>query len=204
MKNILISMAVTFALLTAFSFNSSFENEGGLAGPQDLGSGTIGEVALFGGNFAPRGWALCEGQLLPISQYSALFSILGTTYGGDGRTTFALPDLRGRQAVHAGTGPGLSDIRLGQKGGAETVTLTSNQIPSHQHTTTLRSEKQNNLEPDANNLILVSEGRVVEDQIFTKDIPSTFTGGGQAHENRSPYLGLNYIICLEGTFPSRS
>ena len=93
----------------------------------------IGQLMLFGGNFAPRGWAMCDGQLLPIAQYSALFSILGTTYGGDGRTTFALPDLRGRVPMGFGHGPGLSAHGLGSKGGEENVTLTTSQIPSHSH-----------------------------------------------------------------------
>jgi len=94
----------------------------------------IAEIIMFGGNFAPRGWAFCDGQLLPIAQNQALFSILGTTYGGDGRTTFALPDLRGRTAIHPGTGPGLSNRRLGERGGAETNTLTLPQLPTHTHT----------------------------------------------------------------------
>ncbi|TCL10321.1 microcystin-dependent protein [Roseivirga ehrenbergii] len=93
----------------------------------------LGEIVMFAGNFAPRGWAFCDGQLMAISQNTALFSILGTTYGGDGRTTFALPDLRGRAAIHPGTGPGLSNYRLGQRGGVETVTLNQLQIPSHSH-----------------------------------------------------------------------
>jgi microcystin-dependent protein len=93
----------------------------------------IGQIMMFGGSFAPRGWAFCEGQLLPISQNAALFSILGTTYGGDGRSTFALPDLRGRVAIHPGSGPGLSNYRLGEKGGVESVALNVNQIPAHSH-----------------------------------------------------------------------
>ncbi|MFC5049976.1 phage tail protein [Rubritalea spongiae] len=93
----------------------------------------LAEIKMFAGNFAPRGWAFCDGQLLPISQYSAVFSLVGTIYGGDGRTTFALPDLRSRVPVHPGSGPGLSTYRLGQKGGAETVTLNQTQIPSHSH-----------------------------------------------------------------------
>ena len=94
----------------------------------------IGEISMFAGNFAPRGWAFCEGQLLPIAQNQSLFSILGTTYGGDGRTTFGLPDMRGRVSIHPGTGPGLTNYRLGNKGGSETTTLTTNQLPSHNHT----------------------------------------------------------------------
>ncbi|MEM8909888.1 MAG: tail fiber protein, partial [Bacteroidota bacterium] len=93
----------------------------------------IGQIMMFGGNFAPRGWALCNGQLMPISQNQALFSLLGTTYGGDGRTTFALPDLRGRAAMHAGHGPGLTDRRLGQRSGTETNTMNTLQMPSHSH-----------------------------------------------------------------------
>ena len=135
---------------------------------------TLGEISLFGGNYAPRGWALCDGQTLPINQYQSLFSILGTTYGGDGRTTFALPDLRGRTVVHPGQGPGLSNYTLGQRGGTETVTLAESEIPSHQHT----------LPPSAN--------------------LTYATGGGQTHENRQPYLATNRIIALVGTFPSRS
>ncbi len=98
--------------------------------------GTIGEIRLFAGNFAPRTWAFCNGQLLPIAQYQALFSILGTIYGGDGRTTFALPDLRGCVPIHPGNGPGLSDRRLGQRGGAETVALNQLNLPSHTHAAT--------------------------------------------------------------------
>ncbi len=94
----------------------------------------IGEIIMFGGNFAPRSWALCDGQLLPINQHSALFSILGTIYGGDGRTTFALPDLRGRAAIHAGHGPGLSDRRLGSRSGTETTTIQIHNLPVHSHT----------------------------------------------------------------------
>lgn len=97
----------------------------------------LAEICIFAGNFAPRGWAFCNGQLLAINQNSALFSLLGTTYGGDGRTTFALPDLRGRTPVHPGTGPGLSTYKLGARGGVETVTLTQNQMPSHTHTATV-------------------------------------------------------------------
>ena len=98
-----------------------------------MSSPFIGQIIMFGGNFAPRGWALCDGQLLPISQNSALFSILGTTYGGDGRTSFGLPELRGRVAMHPGNGPGLSSRRLGERSGVETVTLGATQVPAHGH-----------------------------------------------------------------------
>lgn len=126
----------------------------------------IGEVAMFAGNFAPRGWAKCEGQLLPISQNTALFSILGTTYGGDGRTTFALPDLRGRVAIHPGRGPGLSSYKLGQKGGYESAIST----------TALRGS-------------LTLGGTA---------------NGGSAISTIQPYGTVNYIICLQGVYPSRS
>ena len=97
----------------------------------------LAEIVMFGGNFNPRGWAFCDGQLLPIAQNQALFSLLGTIYGGDGRTTFALPGLRGRTPIHAGRGPGLTDRRLGSRGGSETVTLNTTQIPSHNHSGTI-------------------------------------------------------------------
>lgn len=110
--------------------DSTPDAAGELLGPEPY----IGEISWFAGNFAPRGWALCDGQLLPIQQHQALFSILGTTYGGDGRTTFALPDMRGRSPIHAGTGPGLSTRHLGERGGLETTTLTVVNLPSHTHT----------------------------------------------------------------------
>ena len=168
----------------------------------------IGEIIMFGGNFAPRGWALCDGQLLPISQNTALFSILGTTYGGDGRTTFALPDLRGRVAIHEGNGPGLSDYRLGQKGGTEHVTLTTAQIPSHSHNLGADSAAGTSNVPTNN--ILANTGGF--DNEYSTNNPNTNlkssaisnTGGGQSHTNIQPYLAVNYIIALVGVFPSRS
>ncbi|WP_319641560.1 tail fiber protein [Methanovulcanius yangii] len=120
-------------LYPARSFASASGDDEGLVVASGIGEGTLGEVTLFAGNFAPRNWAFCQGQLLPISQNAALFSILGTTYGGDGRTTFALPDLRGRVVVGDGYGPGLSSVRLGQTGGVEQVTLTTSQLPAHLH-----------------------------------------------------------------------
>jgi len=142
------------------------------------GSETVlGEVSLFAGDFAPRSWAFCDGQLLQISQYSALFSILGTTYGGDGRTTFALPDLRGRTVVHEGNGPGLTPRPLGQKFGVGDVTLTAAQMPQHNHT-------------------LPAVG-------YAEDETSN-TGGSQQHTNMQPSLVLNHTIALQGLFPSRN
>ena len=169
----------------------------------------LGEIRMFSGNFAPRGWAFCDGQLLAIAQDSALFSILGTTYGGDGRTTFGLPDLRGRSPVHKGTGPGLANVALGEKGGAETTTLALNQIPSHTHTINARSDAATQAVP-TNHLLARgadAQGGIIGN--FTDETPDVTmapnmvgtAGGGQAVDNRSPYLGLNFIIAIAGGFP---
>lgn len=177
--------------------------------------GMIGEIRIFAGNFAPRTWAFCEGQLLPISQNTALFSILGTTYGGDGRTTFALPDMRGRAAIHAGNGPGLSDRRLGSKGGVEHVILNSTQIPSHSHSAagtvqaTITPGNSNN--PNAKNFATSGTKLLYNSAATNLDMADNGatitvgnTGGNQQHENRQPWLAIYYIICLQGVFPSRS
>ena len=152
----------------------------------------IGEIKMVASNFAPRGWAFCDGQLLPIAQNTALFSILGTTYGGDGRTTFALPDLRGRLAMHAGTGPGLTSRRLGAKGGVEIVTLTTNEIPAHNHTVACVSANGNQAAPAGN--LPGAEAAPAAD-IWSnaaadgtmKPTMITNTGGGQAHDNTQPF-----------------
>ena len=170
----------------------------------------LGELRCVGFNFDPRNWVACEGQLLPISQYTALFSLLGTTYGGDGRTTFALPDLRGRAPMGAGQGEGLSNRSQGEMGGSATVTLSTNQMPSHTHPTlvapsvaTTNSPGSNTLGQPANvgpqpvNLYVESQGYVVE------STPTTPTGGNQPHNNMMPYLGLKWIICVSGVFPPR-
>ena len=167
----------------------------------------IGQLMLFAGNFAPRGWALCDGQLLSIAQNTALFSILGTTYGGDGRVTFALPDLRGRVPVHAGQGPGLSFYTLGQQAGTETVTLNLTQIPTHGHTFApgCSSDPPSSQTPENN--VLAS----LETQSFSGEANAAMragntstAGGSQAHANLPPYTCLNYCVALEGIFPSRS
>jgi len=180
----------------------------------------IGEIIMFGGNFAPRSWALCDGQLLSIAQNTALFSILGTTYGGDGRTTFALPDLRGRAPIHAGTGPGLTNRRLGANGGSENTTLQTANIPSHNHTAELKVHSgQADLSVATAGSSIASPGSL-SGRTFTPtegfkaatpDIAmntGTVTvgnaGGGQAVNNMEPFQVINYIICLQGTFPSRN
>ena len=177
----------------------------------------IGEISLFAGNFAPRGWALCDGQLLAISQHAALFSILGTTYGGDGRTNFALPDLRGRSPVHAGDGAGLSDVRLGERGGAETSQLTVAELPAHAHEVRPKCHDDVGEErsPNGNYPSQVNPRRHGQwgPELRAYDAngaelmgptTSSMTGDGQPFTNRSPYLGLNYIIALTGLFPSRN
>ncbi len=165
--------------------------------------GMIGEIRLFGGNFAPRSWALCDGQLLPISQNSALFSILGTSFGGDGRTTFGLPDLRGRVPVHAGNGPGLTDRRLGAKGGRETVTLTVNQIPSHNHPLTVSSESPSTKQP-SDGFAALGEYYDATGNAAAPANAIGNTGGNQPVSTVQPFLAINYIICLQGIYPSRS
>jgi len=171
----------------------------------------IGEVRIFAGNFAPRGWALCEGQLLAISQNTALFSILGTTYGGDGRTTFGLPDLRGRVAIAPGTGPGLSSKRLGERGGVENVTLIATQIPSHKHTAILNADSTvATTDRPASGLLARNAGAVpqfgdtVNTAMHAGSISVGNTGGSQSHTNVQPFLAIHYIIALQGTYPSRN
>ena len=171
---------------------------------------------MFAGNFAPRGWAFCNGQLLAISQHPSLFSILGTTYGGDGRTTFALPDLRGRFAMHPGTGPGLNPRSLGQVGGTENVTLTIEGIPTHSHSADLTikavSEKGNDTSPEHNVWATsADDSKIYSDDPPDADMSSTATevtiqnaGGGQAHNNIPPYRCVNFIIAFQGIYPSRS
>ena len=166
----------------------------------------LGEIIIFAGNFAPRGFAFCEGQLLAISQHSALFSLLGTTYGGDGETTFALPDLRGRGPIHVGQGPGLQDYRLGEKGGAETVTLTSPTMPAHRHDWPASSEPATSTDP-TNNVLADTDGttRAYGSRPPLGTTPSVATtGNSAAHDNRQPSIAMYYCIALQGVFPSRN
>lgn len=166
----------------------------------------IGQIILFAGNFAPSGWALCNGQLLPIAQNTALFSILGTTYGGDGRTTFALPDLRGRVPVHPGQGAGLSNYTIGQAAGTEMVTLTQNQMPIHGHTFVpgCTTDPPSTNSPE-NAVPAVQDAQVFggEANAGMRPANSNTAGGSQPHENLQPYLCVNFIIALQGIFPSR-
>ena len=175
----------------------------------------IGEIKMFGGNFAPRSWAYCSGQLLAISQNSALFAILGTIYGGDGRTTFALPDLRGRAAMHAGTGPGLTPRRLGARFGLETNTLNVTQLPSHTHaavgTVQAANVPGNERIPGGFNIAgngtneqysnTATNAAMKADNVV---VTVGSTGGNIAVNNIEPVLVVHYIICLLGTFPSRN
>jgi len=183
----------------------------------------LGQIVMFGGNFAPRAWAFCDGQLLPIAQYTALFSILGTTYGGDGRSTFGLPDLRGRFPRHPGDGPGLHRVRLGQKGGREEHQLSVNEMPAHSHPhaheATLHAEGRAGNQNNPTGRMIghtktgyelyrdVDSGR--EDKVLAKESivinqDNTTVGGGQAFSISNPYTAVNFIIALQGTFPSRN
>jgi len=168
----------------------------------------IGEIKMFGGNFAPRNWALCQGQLLPISQNQALFSILGTIYGGDGRTTFALPDLRGRVAIQQGNGPGLSSYNQGANGGTEQTTLTVNNLPSHTHATSSELEIAKGEIANDDESSNADAGFLKADldstEKMTVDATVANAGGSQPFSNVQPFLAINYIIALQGTYPSRN
>jgi microcystin-dependent protein len=176
--------------------------------------GYIAEIRMFAGNFAPRSWAFCQGQILSIAQNTALFSLLGTTYGGNGQTTFALPDLRGRTAVGTGQGPGLSNIDLGQVAGAPSVTLTIVNMPAHTHTLAgtlamgAQSGAGNSISPTNNypaaGTNLYSATQDAQMAPLNGTLTASNAGGSQPFSIMSPYLGMNYIICLEGIFPSRN
>lgn len=171
----------------------------------------IAEIRIFAGNFAPRGWAFCDGQLLPIAQNTALFSLIGTTYGGDGRTTTALPDLQGRAPMHPGSGPGLTTRRLGEQGGTDPVTLSGAHMPAHTHNlvgSTAETEEEGTSDPTG-----AAFGTVEATAQIYGTPPATVAmsgsstspaGGGQPHNNRQPFLGINFIIALQGIYPSRS
>ncbi|MDR3556059.1 MAG: tail fiber protein [Syntrophobacteraceae bacterium] len=171
----------------------------------------IGQLALVAFNFAPVGWQICQGQVLPISQNTALFSLLGTTYGGDGVQTFALPDLQGRVPLGQGQGAGLTSRTMGERGGAETHTLTIAEMPYHRHSASLAASPNTANSPNPGGAVLANTGRT---QIYSTGAPTAFmasgvvrvspTGGGQPHNIMQPYVVMNWIISLYGVFPSRN
>ena len=167
----------------------------------------VAEIRIFPFNFSPRGWAFCDGQLLPLSQNTALFSLLGTTYGGNGKSNFALPDLQGRAPMHPGQGPGLSLHDLGETGGSETVTLLESEIPSHSHTMNgvndsgLQFSPGDALPARANMYKTNPAGNTLVNMSVNTLSPS---GGDQPHNNLQPYLTLNFCIALQGVFPPRT
>ncbi|MBE9180906.1 phage tail protein [Oculatella sp. LEGE 06141] len=167
----------------------------------------VAEIRMFAGNFAPTGWAFCNGQILPISQNTALFSLLGTTYGGDGKSTFALPNLQQRIPLQPGQGAGLSLYDLGQTGGSATVTLTTNEIPVHSHTLQATSAPSNKTDPAGN--ILASARSESYQPPATPPVTMNpgamaIAGASQPHNNLQPYLVVNFIIALQGVYPPRS
>lgn len=167
----------------------------------------IAEIRIFAGNFAPHGWAFCNGQLLPVSQNTALFSLVGTTYGGDGRSTFGLPNLEGRAPMHPGRGPGLTARRLGEEGGTEDVTLSEAQMPNHRHEIVGTQERARDVSPQNNytgaGSPIYANGNSANLVSFNQTtVPNA--GGSQAHNNMQPYLTLNFIIALVGIYPPRS
>lgn len=170
----------------------------------------VAEIRIFAGNFAPRGWAFCNGQLLPISQNTALFSLIGTTYGGDGRTTTALPNLQGRAPMHPGRGPGLTSRRLGERGGVETVTLTEAQMPSHHHSVAANTNAGDlQIPSNQRSLARTQPGFAWHSTSNANLVPMAEqaiprAGGSQPHNNLQPFLTMSFIIALVGLYPSRS
>ena len=169
----------------------------------------VAEIRIFTGNFAPIGWALCDGQLMPISQNTALFSLLGTTYGGDGKSTFALPNLQGCVPMQAGQGPGLSLRDLGETGGEQTVTLLVTEMPAHSHTVQCLSAGEGDNSPQ--NAVWAGGGRGAPpiytptgNNVQMNPFATSITGGNLPHNNMPPFLGLTFIIALQGVFPARS
>ncbi len=168
----------------------------------------IGQIILFAGNYAPLGWAFCHGQLLPIHQNQVLFALLGTTYGGNGQTTFALPDLRGCVPIEFGQGAGLSDRQLGEKGGSETVTLTEAELPVHKHDLKAVTTSAPSTDPSHNLLaksrVLPTFAPVGKTQVVMNEASVTGGGSNQPHDNMPPFVAMNYIIALQGIFPTRN
>lgn len=166
----------------------------------------VGEIRMFGGNFPPAGWAFCNGQLMPISENDVLFNLIGTTYGGDGQETFALPNLQSRVPIHMGTGPGLSSYVIGEMAGVEQVTLTSQQIPSHTHPLLASTNLANSNTP-SNNVLAQADI-----DMYVLDVPDInmnansvqALGGSQPHDNMAPFMTISFIISLYGIYPSQT
>ncbi|MYN04451.1 phage tail protein [Pseudoduganella sp. DS3] len=176
-----------------------------------MSSPFVAEIRMFACNFAPQGWATCDGQLLPISQNTALFSLLGTAYGGDGKSTFALPDLNGRMPMHPGQGQGLSLRFLGEQGGVASVTLTEAEIPHHTHQLQAMTTAASQVAPGPSSGFAKNAAGQVN-HVFSQTVagaqavsvnPVSVAGAGQAHNNRQPYLGMLFCIALQGVFPQR-
>jgi microcystin-dependent protein len=171
----------------------------------------IGDIRLFAGNYAPQGWMFCDGSLLSISEYDALFALIGTTYGGDGQTTFAVPDLRSRVPVGQGAGPGLSNRIMGERFGSENVTLLTAQMPQHSHALNATTATASSPQPGGRLFAQTGSDNLYGPAPATDPQPQTFaanavtvSGGSQPHDNIMPSMGLNYIIALQGVFPSRN
>jgi len=167
----------------------------------------VAEIRIFPFNFTPSGWARCEGQLLPLSQNTALFSLLGTTYGGNGESTFALPDLRGRAPMHPGQGPGLSPHELGETGGSETVTLLESEIPVHAHAMTASQQQGIDQAPAGSKLaagVGIGSFATPGSMVALASAAAAPAGGDQPHNNLMPYLTLSFCIALQGVYPPRT
>lgn len=165
----------------------------------------VGEIRMFAGNFAPRGWAFCDGQLLAVSQNDTLFSLFGTIYGGDGRTTFGLPDLRGRVPVHYGNGPGLSNRSIGAKGGTERVTLTANEAAAHSHAFSASTSAASDTSPAGNVPATSGSSNIYGSNVGTAMSAGAIgnTGNSQSHDNLMPTQCIHFIVALFGIYPSR-
>ena len=179
-----------------------------------MGQPYLGEVRIFGFNFAPRGWMFCDGQLLPVQQYAALFSLLGTYYGGNGTTNFGLPDLQGRAPMHWGQGPGLSTYTIGESGGSTTVTVTDQELPMHTHLAYFANANpanpaQRTATPGSTAYFGLAEPNFAYSDVLTPQVAFSPTaiapaGGSQPHNNMQPILTLNFCIATSGVFPSRN
>ena len=197
------------AAIAALCMTGAVAPSGATAGAQPY----VGEMMVFGGNFCPRGWAAADGQLLAVASNDALFSLLGTIYGGDGRTTFGLPDLRGRAPIHFGSGPGLPSYRIGQKGGSESVTLSSANLASHNHQVHATNEQGNKFGPgtdfladpntnDPNTELLIYSDAAINKQMSPNMLQQS--GASVGFNTESPYLGVQICIALFGIYPSRN